>query len=280
LTVQLEKLTGDGLIRKANEIRKSIVHVSVKNGAGHIAPSLSCVDILVALYYNIMTISDNPLWEDRDRLIFSKAHGCYGVYAILADLGYIDQQDWLSFYQGSSLMGCIEHNAPHGIEASCGSLGHGLPIATGIAFGAKLQNKRYQTYCIIGDGELQEGSNWEAIQFAVKHKLSNMTLIIDNNRLQAMDFLENVLTPEGKIDDIEKKMAAFGCVVKSCEGHDVMNIVDNLKSWINKKEQLSAPQVLIARTIKGYGLKCMENIPKFHFRVPTDDEMKQGNRYE
>ena len=141
------------------------------NEAGHIAPSLSSVDILTSLYYRVMNLSADPTWVDRDRLVFSKAHGCYGVYAILVDIGYLNPRDWETFYRGSFLCGCIERSAPHGIEASCGSLGHGLPLAVGMAFGAKLQGKAYRVYCIVGDGELQEGSNWEAIQFAARHRL-------------------------------------------------------------------------------------------------------------
>src|SRR3990172_3289106 len=161
------KLSNDELKKKADRIRKDLVEVAIRNGAGHIAPSLSCVDILTTLYYRIMNLSDDPQWDERDRLIFSKAHGCYGVYAILADLGYIKREDWDNFYKGSFLMGCIELSLNHGIEAGCGSLGHGLPMAVGVAFGAKLQNKAYKIYCIVCGGEMQEGSNWEAIQFAV-----------------------------------------------------------------------------------------------------------------
>ena len=159
------------LRKKSNEIRDEVIQVSVRNKAGHIAPSLSCVDILVALYYDVMSYKpENPLWEDRDRLVFSKGHGCYALYAILADKGIMPQKEWKEFYAPlSSLSGCIERRPEYGIEASCGSLGHGLPISVGIAFGAKLQNKNYHTFCIVGDGELQEGSTWEALQFAVKH---------------------------------------------------------------------------------------------------------------
>jgi len=272
-------MDNDGLFRKANEIRRSIVDVCVKNGAGHIAPSLSCVDLLTALYYRLMSRSDDPSWEERDRLIFSKAHGCYGLYAILADIGYIDRDAWQNFYQGSFLTGCLERNIKFGFEAGCGSLGHGLPMATGIAFGAKLQELPFRTYCIIGDGEMQEGSNWEAIQFAVRHGLSNLTIIIDNNGLQAMDFLENVLTVPGRADDLARKMDAFGCIMRSCDGHSLPEIVTAIEGW-NGDRAMYAPQALIARTVKGYGLTCMENVAKFHFRLPTEDEMKMGNRYE
>ena len=218
-------------------------------------------------------------WEERDRIILSKGHGCYGLYAVLADIGYLDRKDWENFYKGSVLSGCLERSVKHGIEAGCGSLGHGLPIAVGTAFGAKLQNTKYRIYCIVGDGEMQEGSNWEAIQFAVKHQLSNLTVIIDHNRLQAMDFLKNILTPDRK-NDLQKKMRAFGFLVKTCNGHHMEDILAVMGEWLNNPQSLSAPQVIIANTIKGYGVLCMENVPKFHFRIPTEEELKMGKRYE
>ncbi len=262
---------------KADFIRKEIVRIAIKNGAGHIAPSLSSVDILTALYYKVMKRNENPLWQERDRLIFSKAHGCYGLYAILADIGFLDKSEWEMFYKGSSLSGCVERDVEKGLEASCGSLGHGLPIATGLAFSAKLQNFHWRTYCVVGDGEMQEGTVWEAIQFAVKYKLNNLTIIIDNNGLQAMDFLKNILTPSNVDDDLKKKCSAFGCIVTSCYGHDAEKLSKTLNETISKAE--NSPQVIIAETIKGYGLYCMENIPKFHFRIPTESELAQGVRY-
>lgn len=276
----LDKIPMDQLHLKSDFVRNDLMSVAVKNGAGHIAPSLSCVDILVALYYKIMNLSEYTDWEDRDRTIFSKAHGCYGLYSILADRGYIEKNDWNNFYNGSCLSGCVERSIENGIEAGCGSLGHGLPMAVGIAFGAKLQNKCYRVYCIVGDGEMQEGSNWEAVQFAVKHKLSNLTVIIDNNRLQAMDFLDNILTVKGRKNDLEKKMEAFGFDVESCDGHNPEKIVSVIETWVKNQDKIDAPQVLVANTTKGYGLICMENIPMFHFRLPTEDDFKRGNRYD
>jgi transketolase len=276
----LDKLPKNQLQTKANYVRKDMINVAVRNEAGHIAPSLSCVDILVALYYRIMNLSEDPQWEDRDRLIFSKSHGCYGLYSILTDRGYVEKKDWDTFYKGSYLSGCVERSIKNGIEAGCGSLGHGLPMAVGVAFGAKLQNKSYRVYCIVGDGEMQEGSNWEAVQFAVKHRLSNLTIIIDNNKLQAMDFLENILTVKGRNNDIDEKMEAFGFDVKSCDGNNPEKIVSVIETWIKNQEKINVPQVLVANTIKGYGLICMENVPMFHFRLPNVDDFKKGNRYD
>jgi len=256
---------------KAVLIREEVIRVSLSNNAGHIAPSLSCVEILVALYYSCMNYNQkDPFWDERDRLIFSKAHGCYALYAILAEKGILPKPEWENFYtENSSLLGCMERRLEYGLEAGTGSLGHGLPIAVGIAFGAKLQGKGCHTFCVVGDGELQEGSNWEALQFAVKHNLENLTIIVDCNRLQAMDFIVNILNKKEK--DIIKRMHGFGLFPKVSPGHNVEKLagcIDRIKASPKK-----GPGVIVAKTIKGFGLECMENIPKFHFRVPSNEEL-------
>ncbi len=277
---RLRRLQDVDAARKAHRIRADVVRVALSNEAGHIAPSLSCIDILAALYYCVMNMTADPEWEGRDRLIFSKAHGCYGVYAILAGLGYLGRGDWEGFYRGSSLCGCIERNVRSGIEASCGSLGHGLPLAVGTAFGARLRRKTYRVYCIVGDGEMQEGSNWEAIQFAVRHRLTNLTVIVDANGLQAMDFIGSVMGRNNQGLGLADKLSAFGMHVATCDGHSIRQISSITQAWAAAYDSINRPQALIAETVKGYGLLCMENIPKFHFRLPTDVEMDMGNRYE
>ncbi len=266
------------LKKKANQIRDEVIEISVQNKAGHIAPSLSCIDILVALYYDVMSYRpEEPLWEDRDRLVFSKGHGCYALYAILADKEVLPEKTWKEFYTPSGcLPGCIERSEDFGLEAGCGSLGHGLPIAVGIAFGAKIQNKRYHTFCIVGDGELQEGSTWEAIQFAVKREIGNLTIIVDSNQLQAMDFIVNILDKE--VNDKINRLKGFGLSPVVCPGHDILKLIEALNAAKSSSED--RPNVIIAQTIKGFGLKCMENVPKFHFRIPTDEELSQGKSYE
>lgn len=275
----LDKLSLENLQKKADQIRKDVVDVCVRNQAGHIAPSLSCVDILTSLYYNIMNIYDSPQCPGRDRLVFSKAHGCYGLYAILADIGYIDRKDWEEFYNGGNLSGCSERKLVHGIEAGCGSLGHGLPIAVGMAFGAKLLKEQFRVYCLVGDGELQEGSNWEAVQFAVKHELNNLVLIVDCNKLQAMDFLENIMSKQDVVTDLTNKLEAFGFRVETCNGHDHLELCSTFSRVIEKETTSVKPKAILAQTIKGFGLYCMENVPKFHFRVPTREELEMGCRY-
>jgi len=266
------------LKKKADQIRDAVIDVSIRNKAGHIAPSLSCVDILVALYYCVMSHRpEDPLWEDRDRLIFSKAHGCYALYAVLADKGILPKEEWKNFYTDTStLLGCMERRPEYGLEAGCGSLGHGLPIAVGLAFGARLRNKNYHIFCIMGDGELQEGSIWEALQFAVKHELCNLTIIVDENRLQAMDFINSIL--DKKTTDKVKRFKGFGLSPAICPGHDVTELIKAFKAA--KESQGTGPNLIIAQTIKGYGLRCMEDVPKFHFRIPTPEELAMGKSYE
>lgn len=261
-------MTSEQLNKKADFIRSEILNVCCANGAGHIASSLSCVDILTALYYSVMN-----LHGDKDRLVVSKAHGAYGLYAILADMGILPEKHWKQFYLDDVLSGCIERRAEWGLEMSTGALGHGLPLACGMAYAAKLTHRNCRIFCLCGDGEMQEGSCWEAMQFAAKHKLNNLTLIIDANGLQAMDFIENVLASENSTLQLQKKCSAFGFNTVRCGGH---NIHELQEAFTIRSE---TPVAILAETVKGWGVPAMENIPKFHFRVPTEEE-RRIKRYE
>jgi transketolase len=275
----MNKETKIFLNKKANYIRNEIIRVAIPNKAGHIAPSLSTVDILTALYYDRMSYKlNNPLWSNRDRLILSKSHGCYALYAILADIGFIPKDEWNNFnIKGkSTLHGCVERKLKYGLESGSGSLGHGLPMATGLAFGAQLQKKKYYTFCVTGDGELEEGTTWEAIQFGVKHKIKNLIIIVDNNHLGAMDFLVNIMDKSTR--DLFKRLKGFGLDPLICPGHDVVKLANYIKKAQFSKEE--KPKLIIANTIKGFGLKCMENIPKFHYRIPKLKDLKMGKSYE
>jgi len=240
------------LQKKADQIREDVIRVAVKNKAGHIAPSLSCVDILTALYYDVM--------KPEDHFILSKSHGCYGLYAILADKGLIPKDDWENF----NLSGCSERMVDKDgkpiIEAGCGSLGHGLPIAVGISWGLKLQGKEGRVFCLLGDGECQEGSTWEAIQFSLTHKLNNLVVIIDDNKLQAMDKTSNIMD----YDHIEMLDA-----IDDLDGHNLNKIKEVLSYGVDDE-----PLVLNFDTIKGKGLKCAEGKAYFHYRLPTEEELK------
>ncbi|HAH33029.1 MAG TPA: transketolase [Elusimicrobia bacterium] len=265
------------LRKKADEIRDRVIEVSIRNKAGHIAPSLSTVDMLVALYYDVMRYRPkDPLWDGRDRLVFSKGHGCYALYAILADKGILPAKEWAGFYTpSSSLSGCLEKKPEYGLEAGCGSLGHGLPMAVGMAFGARFLGKKFHTFCVAGDGEMQEGSMWEALQYAVRHGVDNLTLIVDANRLQAMDFLTDVL--DRNTSDLLKRLRGFGLKPVVCPGHYAPGLARVLARARNSRGKV--PHVVVARTVKGRGLKCMENVPKFHFRIPEEKELLMGKTY-
>jgi transketolase len=149
-------------------------------------------------------------------------------------------------------------------------------MAVGLAFDAKLRKSKFHTFCVLGDGEMQEGTTWEAIQFAIKHEIGNLTIIVDDNRLQAMDFIVNILDKD--IRDKVKKLKGFGLSPVVCDGHNVNRLARLLNSARASNSKI--PNVIIAETIKGYGLKCMENVPKFHFRVPTSEEMRLGRSYD
>jgi transketolase len=218
------------------------MEVAIRNGRGHIAPSLSCVDILVALFYGVMT-------ED-DKFILSKAHGGYGYYAILADKGILPRDRWERF----DLPGCVERMPEYGILAGCGSLGHGLPMAAGLAFSMYLRGDPGRVFCLIGDGEMQEGSNWEAVQFIVHHRLP-VILIVDENGLQAMTEVENVSR-----GSLGLKLGGFGLPTTICGSHPI-----KIAEAIGR---LIPPAGLRVFTLKGAGMPCAEGKPYYHFRVP------------
>jgi transketolase len=241
------------MIDKAQQIRDDVIRVAVKNGAGHIAPSLSCIEILVELFYRAM--------EPEDKFILSKAHGGYGYYSILADKGLLPKEQWELF----RLPGCVERMTGYGILAGCGSLGHGLPLAVGVAWGLRLQRAGGRIWCLMGDGECQEGTTWEAVQFAVHHKLDNLTIIIDDNNLQAMDFTRYVIG-----GNLGSKFKGFGLHPWSIDGHNFKSLKQAFR--VTKPNE---PHLVIAHTVKGKGLPFMENIPRWHFRVPSEDELSQ-----
>jgi transketolase len=222
---------------KASVLRGEIMRVACENNKGHIAPSLSCLDILTVLYYDVM--------KPTDEVVLSKGHGCYGVYAILADKGFIKRDKWEHF----NLPGCLD---------GFGALGHGLPIAVGMAYGGAITGDVSHVYCIVGDGELQEGSNWEALSFMKHHDIRNLTVIVDNNGLQAMERTEDVLSA-----NLMDRFEGWGFVPLEVDGHSHEMLKDTL---------LVRPQIIIADTVKGHGFKCMENKAHFHYRVPNDDE--------
>ena len=259
---------------KAKLIRQEVLKMAVFAGAGHIAPSLSCTDILVALYYGgILKINPKKLkLPSRDRFILSKGHGSMALYAILADLEFFSKSELKKYFKEKGILGVHAENVIPGIEVSTGSLGHGLSLGCGLALGAKMDNKKYLTFILIGDGECHEGSVWEAAMFAAQHKLKNLVAIIDYNRLSATGVLKDYLD----IEPLQDKWKSFGWEVKIVNGHCFKDLLKTLKKLRNRPYR--KPLVIIASTIKGKGISFMENKPIWHYRIPNDRELKKANR--
>lgn len=249
------------------EIRRKILLMCLHAGGGHIAPSLSCVEILVALYFKILRLDKNNYRDDnRDRLILSKGHACAVLYAILAEKGIIDENILNTFCQKDSILG--GHPEAHlipGVEVSTGSLGHGLSFGVGVAFAGKLDKKDYKVFTLLSDGECQEGSVWEAALFAAHHRLDNLIAIIDHNKLQSLDRIDNILS----LKPFGDKWESFGWEVREVDGHSISRICDVLASVPFAKGK---PSALIAHTTKGKGISFMENAPIWHYRLPSTTE--------
>lgn len=251
----------------AKEIRKKIVLMCFHAGGGHIAPSFSCVELLVGLYFKVMKLDKNNYMSgDRDRFILSKGHASAALYAILAEKGILDKNTLNTFCQKDSILGGHpeKHLVP-GVEFSSGSLGHGLSFGVGLALAAKLDNKDYRVFVLLSDGECQEGSVWESALFASHHKLENLIAIIDHNKLQSLGRVNNILN----LNPFKDKWASFGWDVKEIDGHDILQISDTLSSIPFSK---SKPNAIIAHTIKGKGISFMENEPIWHYRLPGSKE--------
>ncbi|MFH1593954.1 MAG: transketolase [Candidatus Omnitrophota bacterium] len=257
------------LQKKVLELRKAILKTICKGGGGHISASLSIVDILTVLYNGILRIEPkNPQDPQRDRFILSKGHSCVALYAVLADLGFFDKRHLDTFGKSGTILGGHPdmHKVP-GVEASTGALGHGFPFGVGMALAGKMDKKDYRVFVLLGDGECQEGSVWEAALFAPQHKLDNLVVIIDNNRFQAMDRLENIVSLDPMVD----KWKAFGWEVEEVDGHDVSQLVGVFKDVPFRKGK---PGLVVANTTKGKGISFMENAPIWHYRLPNAEEMK------
>ena len=232
--------------------------------ASHIGSALSIVDILSILYGEILTkYPKEPNHEDRDRFILSKGHACVALYATLAKTGYFPESELLSYGRDFSyFMHHISHKVP-GVEFSTGSLGHGLPFGVGKALVAKIKQNKWKTFVLVGDGELQEGTNWEAIMFAAHHQLSNLVLLVDYNDLQSFTTISETLG----LEPLGKKMKAFGWAVDDVDGHNHIA----LEKVLSKK--YSTPHCIICRTLKGKGVSFMENQVKWHYKNPSDEEL-------
>jgi transketolase len=262
-----------GLQEKARRVRTHIVRMIAGAGSGHIAPALSCADIISALYFSVLRLDPgNPLWEDRDRFILSKGHGCAAHYAVLAEKGFFPLEVLDTFCQLDSILGGHPDRLKvPGVEASTGSLGHGLPIGVGMAIAGKVDGRVYRVFVLLGDGETNEGAVWEGAMAASHYKLDNLIAIIDRNRLQVDGWTEDVMNPEPLAD----KWRSFGWCVQEINGHDMNQIVDALHIATATRER---PAVIIAKTVKGKGVSFMESSVDWHYGVVTAEAAMQALR--
>lgn len=240
-------------------------------GSGHPGGSLSAVDIIACLYEHALKHDPKqPLWPDRDRFVLSKGHGVPALYAVLAHRGYFDRSQLVSLRTlGSLLQGHPVVKTVPGIEACTGSLGQGLSVAQGIALAAALDAKTYNVYCMLGDGEIQEGQIWEAAMSAAKYKVDNLIAIVDQNRGQIDGFVDEVMPLEPLAD----KWKAFGWQVTTIDGHDYTQILESL-GWATQRS--GCPKVIIAHTVKGKGVSFMENNIGWHGVAPTMEQLERA----
>ncbi len=255
------------LQEKAKEVRKGIIEAVYSNKSGHPGGSLSIADIMTVLYFNQMNIDEkNPKWEDRDRLVLSKGHCSPALYSCLANRGFFDVEKLKTFRNiNSNLQGHPDMNKVPGVDISSGSLGQGLSCANGMAIAGKMDNKNYRVYCILGDGEIEEGQVWEAAMASNKYKLDNLCVIVDNNNLQIDGTIEEVMSSY----PIGEKFKSFGFQVINIDGHNIQEIIDAFDVAKNVKDK---PTCIIAKTIKGKGVSYMENDVKWHGIAPNEEQ--------
>jgi len=255
----------------AKEIRKSIIQQVYEAKSGHPGGALSCADILTVLYFNQMNINENePKDMLRDRFVLSKGHSVPALYACLAQRGFIKKEELKTFRKiDGKLQGHPDMNKVAGIDMSTGSLGQGLSVANGMALASKLNHDGYRVYCLLGDGEIEEGQAWEATMTASKYKLDNLCAILDYNHLQIDGTVEEV---KG-LENIEGKFKSFGFNTIVVDGHNIPSLIDAFNS---AKMVKGKPSIIIAKTIKGKGVSFMENKPEWHGKAPNDEELEKA----
>lgn len=258
------------LEKLAVNTRKLIISTVYNAKAGHVGGPLSATDILTALYNHVMNIDPtNPKWKDRDRFVLSKGHSAIGLYSVLALRGYFDKEEMNTFDQlHSRLQAHPDMLKLPGLDMSTGSLGQGISTAVGMALAAKLKNKSFTTYCMLGDGESQEGQVWEAADVAAKYNLDNLIVILDNNKLQQYGWGSGN-NRKKPMEDLEEKWRAFGWQVFTIDGHSMVEIIEACEQANNKNGK---PKLIIANTIKGKGVSFMENSYLWHSNVPNNEE--------
>lgn len=249
------------------KIRRHGIEMTHLSGGSHIGSILSVADIIAVLYNDIAVVDpNNPKKTDRDRIILSKGHAGAAIYAALAELGFFDIDVLKTHYQnGSNLSGHVSHKGVPGVEISTGSLGHGLSIGSGMAYSAKKDKKEHKIFVILGDGENDEGAVWEAALVSNHFKLDNLIAIVDYNKMQSLDFVENTIS----LAPLSDKWRAFGWSVIEIDGH---NHHELNKAFITAKNNVGKPSIILANTIKGKGISFMENDILWHYRFPHEGE--------
>jgi transketolase len=257
---------GSDSVALARRIRTHALHMTSIGGGSHIGAIFSCADILAVLYSGVLSVDPRaPRDPDRDRFVLSKGHAGGGLYAVLAERGFFPIDYLLTHYQnGSDLSGHVSHKVP-GIEVSTGSLGHGLSLAAGMAYAGYLAKAKHRYFCLLSDGECDEGSTWEAAMFAAHHRLTNLVAIVDYNRIQGMAATSEIVN----LEPFRSKWEAFGWSVREVNGHshDAMREILQGVPFDPGK-----PSCLIAHTIKGKGVSFMENTVLWHYRIPRGEE--------
>jgi transketolase len=265
----MQPMTDDQLRLKSVDYRLDLLRYIVHAGAGHTGGSLSCVDILNVLYNRVLRVSPETFDDPhRDRYVQSKGHSVEALYVVLADRGFFpkEQLETLCRYK-SPFVGHPTRKVP-GIEMNTGALGHGLPICVGLALAGKMDHAPYRVYTLLGDGELAEGSNWEAAMAASHYQLDNLTAILDHNTLQITGHTRDVCSNE----PVDEKFAAFGWEVRTVDGHDFAALTDATTRTTSSRK----PVCVIANTVKGRGVSFMENVVKWHHGVPSEEEYAQA----
>lgn len=256
-------------IELARRIRRHSVSMCSRANASHIGSSLSMADLLAALYAKFLRFDPrHPEWPERDRFILSKGHGCAALYAVLAECGYWPLADLESFYQdGSPLAGHATHKDVPGVEVSTGSLGHGLPLGTGMALAAQRDGLAHRVWVMLSDGECDEGSVWEAALFAPHHRLENLVAIVDYNKIQSFGTVKEVLD----LEPLGEKWRAFGWGVREIDGHDAVAIE---QAYAAVPFLPGRPSCVVAHTVKGKGVSYMENKLLWHYRAPRGEDLE------
>ena len=261
-----------GVLReKARRIRCDALWMAHLSNTGHVGGSLSCADIVATLYFGIMRLRpEDPHWPDRDRFIMSKGHCCSAWYSALAERGYFPREELPTYRKiGSRLQGHPELGKTPGVEMTAGSLGHGLSAGIGMALGGKLDKKDYRVFVLIGDGEIQEGLNWEAIMSAPNFHLDNFVAILDRNGHQSGGAVDRIMP----LGDMADKWRSFGWDVLEIDGHDIPSLVD---AFSRAPRKLGVPTFVLCNTVKGKGVSFMENDNLWHGKAPDRDQLERA----